>query len=63
MMPNAVALSTPTMMITFETLNRNQRRTAAWNGGPVLVLAGRGSGKTAVLTLRVVRLLEEEPQP
>ena len=60
MKPKAVSLSTPTAMITFESLNRNQRRAVAWNSGPLLVLAGRGSGKTAVLTLRVVRLLEED---
>ena len=47
-------------MIPFESLNRNQRRAAAGNGGPALVLAGPGSGKTAVLTLRVARLLEED---
>ena len=31
-----------------------------WNDGPLLVCGGPGSGKTAVLTLGVVRLLEED---
>ena len=46
-------------MITFDDLNPNQRRAVDWNDGPLLVLAGPGSGKTAVLTLRILRLLEE----
>ena len=46
-------------MITPDDLNPNQRRAVDWDHGPLLVLAGPGSGKTVVLTLRVVRLLEE----
>ena len=45
--------------LTSSDLNRNQRRAVDWNDGPLLILGGPGSGKTAVLTLRLARLLEE----
>lgn len=40
-------------------LNPNQSAAAQWNEGPLLVLAGPGSGKTATLTARVARLIEQ----
>ena len=47
------------MAVDLDTLNSNQREAVSWSGGPLLVLAGPGSGKTHVLTSRVVRILEE----
>ncbi|MCK4821105.1 UvrD-helicase domain-containing protein, partial [bacterium] len=45
------------MNITLDMLNENQRQAAKWLDGPLLLLAGPGSGKTAVLTLRIANLI------
>jgi DNA helicase-2/ATP-dependent DNA helicase PcrA len=44
---------------TLEALNEEQRRAATHPGGPLLILAGAGTGKTTTLCSRVAWLVEQ----
>ncbi|MEM9237956.1 MAG: UvrD-helicase domain-containing protein [Verrucomicrobiota bacterium] len=48
---------------SFDSLNRAQREAVGTLGGPVLILAGAGTGKTRTVTCRIANMLETGIEP
>ncbi|MDD5072099.1 MAG: UvrD-helicase domain-containing protein, partial [Patescibacteria group bacterium] len=46
------------MAIDLQKLNKEQKEAVTFNGGPLLIVAGAGTGKTTVITQRLGYLIE-----
>ena len=46
-----------------QSLNNTQREAVTYKNGPLMVIAGPGSGKTRVLTFRIAHLIQEGVDP
>ncbi len=41
-------------------LNKNQEKAVGYLGGPLLIIAGAGTGKTSVITQRIIHIIEKK---
>jgi DNA helicase-2/ATP-dependent DNA helicase PcrA len=48
------------MAVDLSKLNKEQRRAVEHKGGPLLIVAGAGTGKTRVITCRIAHLIESK---
>ncbi|MGQ0680224.1 MAG: DNA helicase PcrA [Actinomycetota bacterium] len=58
-----IAVSSTDQPLDLSSLNPPQREAVSYGDGPMLIIAGAGSGKTAVLTRRIAYLIERGESP